>query len=89
MALRRRPAGEASNRPRARRIRYIADQLPTRSGGGEIAIDQVWDRAGRQVGLGEAVPPWPGLAGLPAQVTHDRADQLAAARDTPVGQVRV
>src|SRR5260370_40118931 len=41
------------------------------------------------VALGEADPPGPRLAGLQAQLTHQRPHQLRPGRDPPGHQVRV
>src|SRR5262249_26482003 len=60
-----------------RDIRDIADHLLARLFRREVPADKIRDRPGLAL-LGQRAPPWPGLAGLQAQLTHELADQLVA-----------
>ena len=53
----------------------VADQLRAREVGGEVPADQILRSAGVGVGLSRA-PVGARLAGLQAQLGHDRPDQL-------------
>src|ERR1700683_2446928 len=57
----------------------VANHFLARTFCGEITIDQVGDRAGRLVLLGERAPPRLRLARHQAQLAHQVADQLRAA----------
>jgi hypothetical protein len=72
-----------------RDIGDVADHFLARRGGGEIPRHQVGDAVLLAVTLGEADPPRPRLAGLEAQVPHDRPDQLRPGGNAPGRQVRV
>jgi len=63
------------------------DHLLAWSVGGEVAVDQVGDRPGAAVVLGQAGPPRPRLAWHQAMVTHDGADQLETGRDAAAAQL--
>src|SRR5580704_10251776 len=57
-------------------VRYIADHFLAWPAGGEVAADQIRDRPGGAVLLGQRPAPRPGLAGLQAQFAHQLADGL-------------
>src|SRR6187397_1629 len=82
-----------------RQVGDVPDELRARRVGGEVACDEVGDRAG-VAGEGGRGPERAGLARVQVQLTHDRADQfrgdaLALAEQggvdsaVPVGLVRV
>src|SRR5580692_8675753 len=57
-------------------VRYITDHFLAWPAGSEVAADQVRDRPGGAVLLGQRAAPRPGLAGLQAQLAHELADGL-------------
>src|SRR5258708_20260504 len=67
-------------------IRDVADHFLARLFRREIAVDEVGDRAGLPVLLGQRVPPRPRLAGPQAQLAHEGADQLGPAPSPPPTQ---
>src|SRR6266542_2807141 len=67
----------------------VADHFHARCLGGEVAGEQVGDRPGGRVGLGEAVPPRLRLAGDQAQLTHQTSGQLDGAVHALAGQLGV
>src|ERR1022692_3424967 len=72
-----------------RDVGNVADHFLAGSVSDEISFHQVGNVVLLAVALGEAEPPRPRLAGLQAQLTHDRPDQLRPGRDAPARQVRV
>ena len=69
--------------------RYVADHFLARRVSGEIPLYEVGNVVLLPVALGEADPPRPRLAGLQAQLTHQRPHQLRPGRHPPGHQVRV
>src|SRR5579875_2300646 len=60
-------------------ISNIPDHLLARLFRGEVAADQIRDRPGLAVLLGQRAPPRLRLAGLESQLAHDGADEFGAA----------
>src|SRR5487761_338353 len=69
-----------------RDIGNVTDHFLAWGGGGEVAVDQIRDRACRTL-LRRGRPPGPRLAGHQAQRPHQAADQLGAGRDAPAGEL--
>src|SRR5580704_10622664 len=69
-----------------RYIGNVTDHFLARGGGGEVAVDQIRDRARRAL-PGRGRPPRPRLAGHQAQRPHQAADQFSAGRDAPPGEL--
>jgi hypothetical protein len=67
-------------------MRNVADHLPPWGITGEVAVHQVRDRAHRAL-PGGGRPPRPRLAGHPAQLAHQGADQLRTGAHAPAGQL--
>ena len=70
-------------------ICYVADHFLAGLLRGEVPLHQVGNVVLLAVALSEAEPPGPRLAGLQAQLTHQRPDQLRPGRHAPAREVRV
>jgi hypothetical protein len=62
-----------------RNVRDITDHFLARRRRGEVSVQQIRDRPGRRVLVGQAMPPGPRLARLQAQLAHQRPDQFQGA----------
>lgn len=72
-----------------RNVGDVSDEFLTGSGGGEVAVDEVWDVVFMSVPLGEVGPSGARLAGVEVEVTHDGAHELGTAWHAPPGELGV
>ena len=70
------PPGRTAHNRELSRIGNVADHFLAGLFRGEVAVDEIGDRAGLAVLPGQRVAPGPGLAGLQAQLAHELADGL-------------
>ena len=63
------------------------DHFLARRVGREVAVDEVGDRSGAAVAIGQARPPRPRLARHQALVAHGRADQLETGWHAPTAEL--
>ena len=81
--------GEVKPALPGRNVRNTADELHARHAGGEIPQHKIGNIVLLAVTLGKADPPRSRLAGLQAQLAHQRPHQLRPGRHAPVRQVGV